>query len=257
MLNETSPTACSPTRSWADAVHREFDSFHRGLADSGRITGGGDWGEKYDSLLDIAKSEQWVGVHKQIGDAMSALDEGLKQRTETWSGSRYTDWQREQLADAGRRLTSRLDSELSRQLSYLEIVPVDILKGDGHSPAHLARHPYGKVPTLEIDGFTLYETDAIERYVDEALPGAIHRVIYERLVDDFEPEVRRLLDYLGLPFDPACLDFHSTRRPVATASAEQVRRPLNRDGIGAWRAYAEWLGPLEDAVGDLERTYAG
>ena len=94
-------------------------------------------------------------------------------------------------------------------------------------------------------------------HYDEALPGAVHRVIYERLVDDFEPEVRRLLDYLGLPFDPACLDFHSTRRPVATASAEQVRRPLNRDGIGAWRAYAEWLGPLEDAVGDLERTYAG
>lgn len=53
-----------------------------------------------------------------------------------------------------------------------KLVEVDILKGDGHSPAHLARHPYGKVPTLEIDGFTIYETDAIERYVDEALPGA-------------------------------------------------------------------------------------
>jgi len=53
-----------------------------------------------------------------------------------------------------------------------KLVEVDILKGDGHSAAHLARHPYGKVPTLEIDGFALYETDAIERYVDEALPGA-------------------------------------------------------------------------------------
>jgi tetratricopeptide (TPR) repeat protein len=103
--------------------------------------------------------------------------------------------------------------------------------------------------------YRLY-TAMMEHY-DVALPGAVHRVIYERLVDDFEPEVRRLLDYLGLPFDPACLEFHTTSRPVATASAEQVRRPLNRDGIGAWRAYAEWLGPLEDAVGDLERTYAG
>ncbi|MBO9499359.1 MAG: sulfotransferase [Novosphingobium sp.] len=92
---------------------------------------------------------------------------------------------------------------------------------------------------------------------DAAMPGAIHRVIYERLVDDFEPEVRRLLDHVGVPFDPACLDFHKTARPVATASSEQVRRPLNRDGIGAWRAYAAWLGPLEEAVGDLERTYAG
>ena len=52
-----------------------------------------------------------------------------------------------------------------------KLVEVDILKGDGHNPAHLARHPYGKVPTLEIDGFAIYETDAIERYVDEALPG--------------------------------------------------------------------------------------
>jgi tetratricopeptide (TPR) repeat protein len=98
---------------------------------------------------------------------------------------------------------------------------------------------------------------AMMAHFDAALPGQIHRVIYERLVDDFEPEVRRLLDFLGLPFDPACLNFHSNTRAVATASSQQVRRPLNRQGIGAWRAYEEWLGPLKDAVGDLEETYAG
>lgn len=92
---------------------------------------------------------------------------------------------------------------------------------------------------------------------DKAMPGQVHRVIYERLVEDFEPEVRRLLDYLGLPFDPACLEFHANSRPVATASVEQVRRPLNRKGIGTWRAYEPWLGPLKQALGDLEETYAG
>ncbi|HEY6816128.1 MAG TPA: sulfotransferase [Croceibacterium sp.] len=97
---------------------------------------------------------------------------------------------------------------------------------------------------------------AMMTHFDEALPGAVHRVIYERLVDNFEAEVRRLLDHLGLPFDPACLDFHANDRPVATASAEQVRRPLNRAGIGAWREYERWLGSLSDAVGDLEQTYA-
>jgi len=97
---------------------------------------------------------------------------------------------------------------------------------------------------------------AMMEHFDTVLPGAIHRVIYERLVDDFEPEVRRMLDYLGVPFDPAVLDFHTNARSVATASSQQVRRPLNRQGIGAWRKYEEWLGPLKDAVGDLEQTYA-
>ena len=65
-----------------------------------------------------------------------------------------------------------------------------------------------------------------------------------------------MLHYLGVPFDPAVLDFHATERSVATASAQQVRRPLNRKGIGAWRTYEEWLGPLREAVGDLEARYA-
>ncbi len=91
---------------------------------------------------------------------------------------------------------------------------------------------------------------------DEVQPGLVRRVIYEKLIDDFEAEVRRLAEGLGLPFEPAMLEFHRNPRAVATASAEQVRRPLNRAGIGAWRAYREWLGPLVDAVGSLEQTYA-
>lgn len=94
------------------------------------------------------------------------------------------------------------------------------------------------------------------RHFDVALPGYVHRVIYERLVEDLEGETRRLLAHLQLPFAPACLDFHKTERSVATASADQVRRPLNREGIGAWRRFEPWLDPLKQALGDLPQTYA-
>ena len=92
---------------------------------------------------------------------------------------------------------------------------------------------------------------------DERFPGAVHRLIYEDLVADMDGEVRRLLDALGLPFDPACLRFHETARAVRTPSAEQVRRPLNTDGLDQWRRYAPWLGPLEAALGDTLEHWRG
>jgi len=86
-------------------------------------------------------------------------------------------------------------------------------------------------------------------HIDMVQPGSVHRLVNERLIDDPEGEVRRLLDYLGLPFDSACLDFHRNRRAVNTPSAEQVRRPLNRDGVDSWRPYEPWLAPLAEALG--------
>jgi hypothetical protein len=91
--------------------------------------------------------------------------------------------------------------------------------------------------------------------VDELQPGKIHRVIYERMVEDTEGEVRRLLDYLGLPFDEACLNFHSNERSVRTISAEQVRRPINREGLDRWKPYEQWLGPLKAALGGALETW--
>lgn len=90
---------------------------------------------------------------------------------------------------------------------------------------------------------------------DRLMPGFVHRLVYERLVDDLEGETRALLDYLGLPFDEACLRFHENRRSVRTPSAEQVRQPIFRDGAEQWKHYAGWLGPLEEALGDVLTSY--
>jgi tetratricopeptide (TPR) repeat protein len=92
-----------------------------------------------------------------------------------------------------------------------------------------------------------------------ALPGKILHVQHEDVLDDLEGQVRRMLDYLGLPFEPACLDFHTTERAVRTASSSQVRQPLNRKGIGAWRPFEKHLEPLKIALGEHYRAeyYSG
>jgi hypothetical protein len=92
-------------------------------------------------------------------------------------------------------------------------------------------------------------------HIDAVLPGRVHRVIHEALVDSPESEVRALLDYLGLPFEEACMNFHQNTRAVRTASSEQVRRPINRDGMDQWRPYEAWLGPLKEALGPLWQSY--
>jgi hypothetical protein len=75
------------------------------------------------------------------------------------------------------------------------------------------------------------------------------------MVDDTEAEVRALLDYLGLPFEPECLEFHKTERAVRTASAEQVRQPIYRGATDEWLAYEAHLEPLKTVLGDLAATY--
>ena len=92
-------------------------------------------------------------------------------------------------------------------------------------------------------------------HVDEVLPGRVHRVIYERMVDDTENEIRALLDYCGLDFEPACLTFYETDRAVRTPSSEQVRRPIYRDATDEWRAYDAHLGTLRHALGPVLEAY--
>lgn len=116
----------------------------------------------------------------------------------------------------------------------------------------------GQAFSYALDHIGRYYADyvrAMDHY-DRVLPGRIHRVIHERLLDNPEQEVRAMLDYLDLPFEEACMEFHRNPRAVRTASSEQVRRPINRDGMGQWEPYAQWLDPLRDALGDLVETYA-
>ena len=92
-------------------------------------------------------------------------------------------------------------------------------------------------------------------HLDKILPGRVHRVIYERMVDDTEAEIRALLDYCGLEFEPACLSFYETERAVRTPSSEQVRRPIYRDATEEWRAYEAHLEPLKRALGPILDAY--
>ncbi|WP_428685796.1 tetratricopeptide repeat-containing sulfotransferase family protein [Sphingopyxis sp.] len=92
-------------------------------------------------------------------------------------------------------------------------------------------------------------------HIDAVQPGRVHRVIHEALLDDPEAEVRALLGWLGLDFEEGCLDFHRNARAVRTASSEQVRRPINRDGVDQWRPYEAWLDPLKTALGPVLTAY--
>ena len=85
---------------------------------------------------------------------------------------------------------------------------------------------------------------------DDVLPGKVLRVQHEDVIDDLEGQVHRILEYLNLPFEEQCISFHENRRSVRTASSEQVRKPINTDGVGKWKAYAKDLQPLAQSLGD-------
>jgi hypothetical protein len=90
---------------------------------------------------------------------------------------------------------------------------------------------------------------------DQVLPGRIHRVIYEELVAEPEREVRRLLDYLGLPFEQECLSFYENEQAILTASVEQARQPIYAGGVGNSRGYEPWLGRLKESLGYVLDAY--
>ena len=117
----------------------------------------------------------------------------------------------------------------------------------------------GQSFSYDLDELGRYYSDYVElmAHFDAVLPGRVHRVIYEDLVEDTEAQVRRLLHHCGLAFDPACLDFHQTRRAVKTVSSEQVRRPIFREGLEQWRNYEPWLDPLKAALGPALQDWRG
>jgi predicted Zn-dependent protease len=119
---------------------------------------------------------------------------------------------------------------------------------------HFAR---GQTFTYDLADIGRYYRDYVGLMAawDAQAPGTVHRVIYEQMVADTEAEVRRLLDYIAVPFDPACLEFYKNERAVRTASSEQVRQPIFKDGLEAWKPYEPWLGPLKAALGSVLESY--
>jgi len=97
---------------------------------------------------------------------------------------------------------------------------------------------------------------ALMDHWDKVLPNFVLRVQHEDVVEDLETQVRRMLDFCGLPFEQSCVDFHENKRSVRTPSAEQVRQPIFRTALDAWQNYEPWLQPLKASLGaDLCREY--
>ena len=119
---------------------------------------------------------------------------------------------------------------------------------------HFAR---GQAFTYDLSELGQYYADYVTLmdHIDTVLPGRVLRVHYEAVVEDLESEVRRIMHYLELPFEPAQLDFHQTQRAVRTASSEQVRQPLFRHGVDQWRNFEPWLDPLKSALGPVLDAY--
>ncbi len=116
---------------------------------------------------------------------------------------------------------------------------------------------HGQAFTYDLAELGRYCRDYVElmAHFDAVLPGRVHRVSYERIIEDTETEVRRLLEYCGLPFEEGCLHFYDNERAVRTASSEQVRQPLYRDAVDHWRHFEPWLGPLKEALGPVLDAY--
>jgi tetratricopeptide (TPR) repeat protein len=115
----------------------------------------------------------------------------------------------------------------------------------------------GQEFTYSVDDIARYYQTYLElmRHWDQALPGRVFRIWHEDVVEDLEGNVRRLLDFCDLEFEPACVEFYKTERSIRTASSEQVRQPIFREGLDQWRHFEPWLGPLRDALGDAPLRY--
>ena len=117
----------------------------------------------------------------------------------------------------------------------------------------------GQEFTYSIEDIGRYYRGYLElmRHWDRALPGRILRIQYEDVVDDLETNVRRLLDFCGLEFEPRCIEFYKTERSIRTASSEQVRQAIYREGLDHWKHFEPWLGPLKAALGEAFEDYRG
>ena len=231
--------------------------------------------------------EQILSSHSAVEGTMElpeiiALTRALRQLSEAPNSTSYHDVLAAQGADELRQLGERYlqRTRVQRKLSapfFIDKMPNNfahigliqlalpnarIIDARRHPLAccfsgfkqHFAR---GQNFTYSLEDIGRYYRDYVElmAHFDRVLPGRVHRVIYESLVEDTEAEVRRLLAYCNLDFEPACLRFFENERPVRTASSEQVRQPIYREGLDHWRHYEPWLEPLKLALGPVLDSY--
>ena len=236
--------------------------------------------------------EQILASHSQVDGTLElpnilALSHKLRGRNKSASGSRYPEnlheFDADKLAEFGRAyledtsihrkgaafFTDKMPNNFRHIALIKLILPNAKIIDARRAPLACCFSGYKQL-FAEGQEFT-YGLDEIGRYYrgyvdlmdhwDEVLPGEILRVIYEDVVGDLEGQVRRILDYCGLPFEEACVNFHQTEREVRTASSEQVRQPINTSGLEAWKPFEPFLDPLKDALGpvlnDWRREQAG
>ena len=207
------------------------------------------------SLFDIAKKAQLPG-YSEVLAALSA-DECRA------LGERYLGGTRIQRKTAAPFFIDKMPNNFAHlDIIQLALPNAKIIDARRHPlgccfsgfKQHFAR---GQYFSYSLEDIGRYYRDYVEHmaHFDAVLPGRIHRVIYESMIEDTETEVRRLLDYCGLPFEANCLRFYENSRSVRTASSQQVRQPIFREGVDQWRHFEPWLGPLKIALGTVLDAY--
>ena len=178
---------------------------------------------------------------------LSALREAYYQKSQYWHQNRAV-------------FTDKLPGNFPFTPLILQMMPEALIVNVRRDPMDVCWSCYrqmfirGSEFAYDLEDLAAYWTDH-QRYMQfwaDVAPQRVLQLDYESLVDDFESEVKRLLAFLGLPFEKACLNFHQAERAVNTASAAQVREKVHTRGVGHWQNYREWLGPLQDAL-DRER----
>lgn len=224
--------------------------------------------------------EQILASHSQVDGTLElpnilSLSHALRGRNKSASGSQYPqilhELDKDRLAELGRRyiedtavhrkgapfFTDKMPNNF-RHIGLIKLIlpnakiidarrgPLDCcVSGFRQLFAEGQEFTYG---LEEIGRYYRGYVDLMDHW-DHVLPGQVLRVIHEDVVADLEGQVRRMLDFLGLPFERACVEFHKTEREVRTASSEQVREPINTKGLEQWRRYEARLSPLKAALG--------
>jgi tetratricopeptide (TPR) repeat protein len=216
-------------------------------------------------LPDVISIAQKLGGKKRLGgavdylDTLAALDPGKRKAL----GEEYLSRTRVQRKTGRPYFIDKMPNNFHHiGLIHLILPNARIIDARRHPLAccfsnfkqNFAR---GQVFSYDLTTVGDYYRDYVElmAHFDDALPGRVHRVFHEALVENPESEVRKLLTYCGLPFEESCLRFYETDRAVRTASSEQVRRPISADGFDQWRHYEAWLGPLKAALGPVLTAY--